>query len=182
MAITINGSGSIAGVTNLTTTGVALEDAALTDPAITGGIYLGGTGAANYLDDYEEGTWIATITTTGTDFTTASRGTDGWYTKVGNLVTAHCGVSISSPTGGTGALIVTGLPFTPTYATIGSSVRWGRVDLPGSFTAFGYVSAGSTYLAFEYPNNNAGPTALTAADLNGNITPYFNVSISYITV
>jgi hypothetical protein len=27
------------------------------DLYLSGGVYLGGTGAANYLDDYEEGTW-----------------------------------------------------------------------------------------------------------------------------
>ena len=32
-----------------------------------GGVYIGGTGSANLLDDYEEGTWTPTI-----DFTTIS--------------------------------------------------------------------------------------------------------------
>ena len=29
-----------------------------TDITLSGGVYLGGTGSANYLDDYEEGTWV----------------------------------------------------------------------------------------------------------------------------
>jgi hypothetical protein len=32
------------------------------DLYLSGGVYLGGTGAANLLDDYEEGTWTPTIT------------------------------------------------------------------------------------------------------------------------
>jgi hypothetical protein len=32
------------------------------DLYLSGGVYLGGTVAANYLDDYEEGTWTPTIT------------------------------------------------------------------------------------------------------------------------
>ena len=32
------------------------------DLYLSGGVYLGGTGSANHLDDYEEGTWTPTIT------------------------------------------------------------------------------------------------------------------------
>ena len=31
------------------------------DLYLSGGVYLGGTGAANKLDDYEEGTWTPTL-------------------------------------------------------------------------------------------------------------------------
>ena len=47
------------------------------------GIYIGGTVAANKLDDYEEGTFAPTITATGTD--TGVSGS-GQYTKIGNQV------------------------------------------------------------------------------------------------
>jgi len=153
----------------------------MTDLTLSGSLFLGGTGSANELDDYEEGTWTATITTTGTDFTTASRDTSGWYTKVGNLVTAHCSPSITSPTSGTGDLIITGLPFTSTYLTVSSFVRWGRVDLPGSFTAYGYVGTAGNTIAFEYSVSGAGATDMTAAELNGNITPFLSMTISYVT-
>jgi hypothetical protein len=33
---------------------------------LSGGVYLGGTGAANHLDDYEEGTWVPAMTSSGT--------------------------------------------------------------------------------------------------------------------
>ena len=32
---------------------------------LSGGVYLGGTGAANHLDDYEEGTWTPTNISAG---------------------------------------------------------------------------------------------------------------------
>ena len=47
----------------------------------TGGVYLGGTGAANHLDDYEEGTWTPTPNVGTFSSTSCS------YTKVGRLVT-----------------------------------------------------------------------------------------------
>jgi len=77
------------------------------------GIYLGVTSqtAANLLDDYEEGTYTATVTTTtsggfnlGNDLLS--------YTKIGNLVTVRGRISISSDNSPSGVIIVS-LPFTP---------------------------------------------------------------------
>ena len=71
------------------------------DLYLSGGVYLGGTGAANLLDDYEEGTWTPTIegVTSGsiTGFTVAA----GNYTKIGNVVHAYCfltGIDMTSST------------------------------------------------------------------------------------
>ena len=76
------------------------------DTYLSGGIYLGGTGAANKLDDYEEGTWTPTITGGGT-FTVAN----ATYTKIGKLV--YAGFYASNVTGvsSSGSLYIT-LPFT----------------------------------------------------------------------
>ena len=49
---------------------------------VNGGVYLGGTGAANLLDDYEEGTWTPTWSVGGT--ITVNNAT---YVKVGTLCT-----------------------------------------------------------------------------------------------
>ena len=70
-----------------------------------GGVYLGGTGAANKLDDYEEGTWTPTLGggATATDMT-------GIYTKVGRLVTVTLALEASTITGAPNH-IITGLPF-----------------------------------------------------------------------
>jgi len=54
--------------------------AAYKDLYLGGGVYLGGTGTANKLDDYEEGTWTPTWTNA-----TASQAT---YTKIGRVVYA----------------------------------------------------------------------------------------------
>jgi len=79
------------------------------DLYLSGGVYLGGTGAANKLDDYEEGTFTPTITSATGTLTTVSAA--GAYTKVGRLVTAS--VDITVTTNGTGAgFISTTLPFT----------------------------------------------------------------------
>jgi len=78
------------------------------DLYLSGGLKVGGTGTANTLNDYEEGTWspgFQGCTASGHEAT-------GWYTKIGDVVyvTYHTGsVSISSASG---AAKITGLPFT----------------------------------------------------------------------
>ena len=73
---------------------------------LSGGVYLGGTGAANKLDDYEEGTWTPTLGGGAT-----ATGMTGTYTKVGRLVTAYL-ILENSTISGTPDYIVSGLPFT----------------------------------------------------------------------
>ena len=53
------------------------------DIYLSGGVHLGGTGSANKLDDYEEGTWTPTASTNVASLSSVH----GTYTKVGRLVT-----------------------------------------------------------------------------------------------
>ncbi len=75
------------------------------------------TGMTNeLLDDYEEGNWTPTLTTTGTNFdAVAYQIQSGNYTKIGNLVTIRANFYTTSVTKGSasGNVIVTGLPFLP---------------------------------------------------------------------
>ena len=105
MSITLNGTTGItspdinvtAQTTGFTTTG----NLTAADLTLSGGVYIGGTGAANLLDDYEEGTWD--IKLTGVD-----TGQTGSYTKVGNVVTIHADFTATATANGT----TIGLPFT----------------------------------------------------------------------
>ena len=81
-----------------------------TDLYLSGGVYLGGTGAANKLDDYEEGTWTPVTGPTSTTATYAFR--SGYYTKVGNLVTCTFGLKHNGGVWTSGEATISGLPFT----------------------------------------------------------------------
>jgi len=71
------------------------------------GIYLGGTGASNYIDDYEEGTWTPSDNSgAGLSFTVAN----ATYTKVGRLVTVHADITYPS-TADVSSNSISGLPF-----------------------------------------------------------------------
>jgi len=77
------------------------------DLYLSGGVYLGGTGSANKLDDYEEGTWTPTLPSGGT--LTNNRST---YIKIGNKVTVTTYISSINPTANTSQFQIGGLPFT----------------------------------------------------------------------
>lgn len=96
--------------TDLGTSSVRFKDLYL-----GGGVYLGGTGAANKLDDYEEGVWTPTITGSTTAGTHSSIIRGGEYVKVGSKVTVSFFYSGSSGTG-SGELRLGGLPFTIDYS------------------------------------------------------------------
>jgi hypothetical protein len=117
------------------------------DLYLSGGVHLGGTGAANKLDDYEEGTWTPTIfggTTAGTYALETAR-TKGVYTKVGNVVTIVAVLRITATTSaGAGTLNFGGLPF-----GFGPNIApaWGQ----GAGIRVEHYGAGSNSSASTYP-------------------------------
>ena len=71
-----------------------------------------GTTTSELLDDYEEGTWTPTYQALTTDFTSVGYLENlGWYTKVGNTVHAFFYMYTSSVAGGSGNVVIAGLPF-----------------------------------------------------------------------
>jgi hypothetical protein len=105
-----------------TTTGVDVTG----DVSISGGAYLGGTASANYLDDYEEGTWTPTDASgAGLTFsvTTAS------YVRIGKTCTVQGHLTFPA-TSSTATVLIGGLPFTivgfGTFA-LNSNVNGGHV-------------------------------------------------------
>ena len=76
------------------------------------GIYVGGAGGSNHLDDYEEGTWTPDLTGTWTN-KTVQRGS---YVKVGNFVICTFMIACNTNTASANCGI-TGLPFQIAYAS-----------------------------------------------------------------
>lgn len=66
---------------------------------------------ANTLDDYEEGTWTPVITGSGGGTLTYNF-ISGVYRKVGSMVYVQFGVNVASRSGGSGEILINGLPFT----------------------------------------------------------------------
>jgi hypothetical protein len=86
-------------------------DIATTSVTPSAGIYLGGSGSANLLDDYEEGTWTPTVRGAGTAGTYTLSGVSARYIKIGSQVTLWAKFGFSAASGGTGYAQIRGLPF-----------------------------------------------------------------------
>ena len=126
------------------------------DLYLSGGVYLGGTGAANYLDDYETGTWTPVIAATGSQPSVTYSFQGGKYTKIGNLVRLDFAITISSISGGSGAAAISGIPFATQSGTTQRSVN--AVGYNDIFVASGYspifeISDGQTAIFMVYSPN-----------------------------
>ena len=82
------------------------------DLYLSGGVYLGGIGAANYLDDYEEGTWTPDPQDGSGNSGSAGQAI-GNYTKIGNVVHATVYLDAINTSGLTAGqdFRIYGLPF-----------------------------------------------------------------------
>ena len=93
------------------------------DLYLSGGVYLGGTGSANKLDDYEEGTWTPNIAYTGNGVQANTNLAAGAYTKVGRLVNLTGMISLTDTNSGTGSVLLRGFPFTVAEVVNNTSVE-----------------------------------------------------------
>ena len=143
-----------------------------------GGItFNGDTAAANALDDYEEGTWTPAFSCTSANFSYSDQ--SGIYTKIGNIVTINFRLQIVSRTAGTGALNISGLPFTPTSSRCVCCISptFGSYGTNNSPVA-GFGDGGVGILLKKYDSSeprgnadtNVDPSLITTAGLIGTMS------------
>jgi hypothetical protein len=93
-------------------------DSRFKDLYLSGGAYLGGTAAANALDDYEEGTWDPSfIGTAGSAGSWAESSWTARYTKIGRVVRFHASGYVTNKGSYSGSSRVAGLPYTNAGST-----------------------------------------------------------------
>ena len=112
----------------------------------SGGIYLGGAGGGNYLNDYETGTWTPTINS-GYTITYGSE-RFGEYIKIGQLVYVQGYMKIDALSGSSSDAYarIFGLPFTTDSTEIsnGGTISWFS-GLAGEIQ-FSYFDDNNTYI------------------------------------
>jgi len=124
----------------------------------------GDTAAANALNDYEEGSWTPSLQNATISYSERS----GSYVKIGNYVFVRWGFRISSISGQSGTVTISGLPFT--------AVSWGSYQEPNISISTGnlattdnaqrarlYKGGGDTSLYGRIANN--GDTTWATSDL-----------------
>ena len=139
-----------------------------------GGVALGGTGAANTLDDYEEGTWTPTIS--GSSVTNVGASSYNKYTKVGDTVFITGYIEFSSTPTENAAITIGGLPFTCNLnAGSGNYIAKYFTSIPASI----YVPTPVSYFEF-YGNTQTGNwRQIKYNDMNG--ASAFHYSFHYKT-
>ena len=90
---------------------IGAADARFKDLYLSGGVRLGGTGTANQLDDYEEGTWTPALYTYS-GVTTSSITIYALYTKIGRICHIHAKITATLSSLPGQVVTITGLPFT----------------------------------------------------------------------
>jgi hypothetical protein len=124
------------------------------DLYLSGGVYLGGTGSANHLDDYEEGTFTPVLS----GYTSVAGTMSGKYTKIGNMVFCEVVMVITALTY-SGNSRITGWPYAPSdtinnhsgHGTIANGTAL-NVD-PHLYSMGFYAQTGNLYL---YNKNSGG--------------------------
>jgi hypothetical protein len=157
----VNNSGSnVTGQIDLGQAGNVFRDA-----YVSGGVYFAPNAyPANYLDGYEEGTWVPTIrgsTVVGAATYTTQQGT---YTKIGNVVKFQAEITWTSHNG-SGQLEVGNYPFTSTAESS-----------PISLTFYGGTTFGSGYFVSAYKNPSS--TTSGTGQTNPSTSAFSSVSIT----
>jgi hypothetical protein len=140
------------------------------DLYLSGGVYLGGTGSANKLDDYETGYHQTTIQMGSGSATANSTNDLLYYTIIGNMcfITGNIGInSVSSPSG---TLSFT-VPFAIDTSLSETSERAaGTVHLNGfsseNGSGIGFIETGSAVYVKTYARNNPVPTGACEMHIN----------------
>jgi hypothetical protein len=81
------------------------------DLYLSGGVYLGGTGSANKLDDYETGNFTPVASFSSSNGTLSYNAQVGYYVKTGKTVNVHLHLAFNKGTA-SGNFRISGLPFT----------------------------------------------------------------------
>ena len=136
------------------------------DLYLSGGVYLGGTGGANKLDDYEEGTWTFAMTgSTGSVGSYTQAGAVGTYTKIGDMVYFNGTSYVSDKGSYTGNLIIEGLPFASNASTnVAASVSGLPISAFGANVYGALINADNTFITFRrglYLDDTAAWSELT---------------------
>ena len=146
--VTGNVTGNLTGTGNSTVAGTLTSTGLITASA---GVAIGGTGAVNTLDDFEEGTWAPTLSFTNGNGSYAFNRNVASYVKVGRMVHIQIFSELSTKSGASGNCRISNWPFVPQNVTESSrTVSWNSTgnllenyqNCPGNFQAvlhFSYI-------------------------------------------
>ena len=142
----------------------------------SGAIYLGGTGSANALYDYEKGTFTPRFHGNGNNNTITTSTNLGEYVKIGRLVYVKIRSIFTDRNGANSTFAMDGLPFSNagnhTTCNVGRWANTQNHSVIGQFT--GYIGDGSQEIVF----NSFTSTGISGSDVN-QVTDTTTVMLSF---
>ena len=151
---TANGIGTYGSASSIVAESTATYDGTTLQLTTSGGgLKLDGLNSsdANTLDDYEEGTFTVAFTAGTGSITVDSSYNTCAYVKVGKLVHIQGQIGVSSVSSPSGALNMTGLPFT---SANGLSQASDTVSNPGTIIALASDPSGGGSIYYRILNNS----------------------------
>ena len=151
------------------------------------GIYLGVNSAtsSNLLDDYEEGTFTATIVVDGGAMSLESGHNTGSYVKIGNVVNVQGFFKVDSTSASGGYVNLAGLPFACITSSEGTDYSVGSVLVRSASSAVGggivgwIEGSGTTQFAMRENGTTGVGNTLTSYFDSGTD---FTINVTYRTV
>ena len=136
------------------------------DAYLSGNLYIGGTGSANALDDYETGTWTPIFIPQSNSFSSITYDYEvrGFYTKIGKLVVAQCFLMTDSISVGSasGYVSIGGLPFTV-------KIEDNQVDTGGGGIGFSSTFGGDVPSSYYPQRSTTNAFLLYRSSANGDV-------------
>ena len=147
--------------------GVSLGESSypFNDLYLSGGVYLGGTGSANYLDDYEEGTWTPGASVGGVG------SSSGNYVKIGSVVYFWGYISSFTNYVNNESQFVTGLPFSRDGNQAAGSAMWQYTDSNDQWATV-FVSTANG-IAFYRSSETVNYDPMRCIEMTANSSVYF---------
>jgi hypothetical protein len=153
------------------------------------GIKIGGTAAANLLDDFQQGTWDCRPSTSTSSVSllagwTINAGGTGYYVKVGRLVTCNFYFGWSNTTSSSGVLYMR-LPFPCDVLSDlwgGNGIEASRVPFPSGVS---YITcrpeSAAQYATFKGCGSNINRVDMNFSNIGGTANGYMLGVFNYMT-
>ena len=137
----------------------------------------GASTTSELLDDYEEGTWTPALKFDGNNVSMVFSSRQGYYTKIGNLVTANCYFALSDKGSSNGAASIFGLPFTNSNVSLNYSAM--SIVFNGMSFAdmvVGYITPNETQVRLREVTNAGAHTALVQSNFSNSMDMMMTIS------
>ena len=134
------------------------------------------------LDDYEEGTWTATVGCTGNGTTTTTK--TGYYTKIGRKVTVSFRNLNSISTTGLSGYLAVSLPYTCITADVGfqGPTGWSQLTYPsGVDNILAQTSNGASSMVFAIHGSGSSASLLDVSSISSGSTSLVALTLTYFT-